>query len=295
MALKLRNDCDYSNYAFIQWAVGVFRSDAGGSTECVVMSNEGFGYIPWGVFLPRSARILPSDTLADNEFRERWFACHDPAEVLVEYAKLRARRGSHLVALAATADSPAGRVPGVEYAVVPPRKMGDQYSKPVLDDLHAHRLQALHPDLYAKLQRLTATATDARLVENKVVVVLAMQMIDAVQMSGVGMPLELRQMWSELGTGDGISEDAWEQYKVASGVYFVNLSANRPKPGAGVTDRERYNGQWVAARAMELLRGWEKRPTAVEDMVYAAAAAYPGDFASKFEFLLRAAEAEMGR
>ncbi len=54
--------------------------------------------------------------------------------------------------------------------------------------------------------------------------------------------------------------------------------------------REQYRGQWVAARAMELLQGWERRPIATADMVYAAATAYPGDFAAKLEPLLRGPE-----
>ena len=100
------------NIPCIEWAVGVFRSEAGGATECVVTSNEGFGFIPWGVFLPRSARLMSADMLADNGFREHWFGCEDPAQVMIEYAKLRAQRGSHLVALAVTQDSAQSRIPG---------------------------------------------------------------------------------------------------------------------------------------------------------------------------------------
>jgi hypothetical protein len=45
---------------------------------------------------------------------------------------------------------------------------------------------------------------------------------------------------------------------------------------------------------MEFLQGWERRPVDVADMVYAAAAAYPGDFATKFEMMLRLVESELG-
>lgn len=51
-------------------------------------------------------------------------------------------------------------------------------------------------------------------------------------------------------------------------------SAGRPPTG----DRERYQAQWVTARTMELLQGWERRPVDVADMVYAAATAYPWRF-----------------
>src|SRR6185437_554215 len=71
----------------LDWAVGVYRSTSG--SETVVMSGDGSGYVPVGVFLPRSTRLLVSDPLVDREFRERWFGWADPARLLVEYAALR--------------------------------------------------------------------------------------------------------------------------------------------------------------------------------------------------------------
>ena len=116
-------------------------------------------------------------------------------------------------------------------------------------------------------------------------------MIDAVKMStGVQTPPELRQMWDALGTGDDISDDAWQQYLLASMVVFVNLSASRPKADASAAEREHFHAQWVAARAMEFLRGWQRTPADVADMIYASAVAYRGDFAVKFEPLLRVVE-----
>ena len=112
LALKLRRDCDGARYPIIEWAVGMFRGEAGGATECAVMSNEGFGYTPWGVFLPRATRLLATDPLADSEFRAKWFGCNDAGQVLAEYAKLRAQRGSHLVAVGLTTQSGCERVSG---------------------------------------------------------------------------------------------------------------------------------------------------------------------------------------
>lgn len=254
-------------------------------------SNEGFGDIPWGVFLPRSARLLGADKLADNGFRTHWFGCEDPAEVMVEYAKLRAERGSHLIALGVTRDSAQSRIPGVEYGVCPPRTLNEVYSEPVLDDMHTHRLEVLYPDLFARLQRLTATEDATRAFANQACVPLAMQMIDAVQTAaGVQSPPELRQMWDVLGTGDAISDDEWQHYLMASTVFYVNLSASRLPLDAGVAERERYHAEWVTARTMEFLRGWQRNPADVADMIYASAVAYPGDFAVKFEPLLRVVE-----
>jgi hypothetical protein len=291
LALKLRRDCDGARYPCIEWAVGIFRSEANGGSACVVTSNEGFGYVPWGVFLPRSARLMASDKLVDRDFRDRWFGCDDPAQVMVEYAKLRAERGSHLVALGVTTQSAFARAPGVECGVSAPRNLDEQYRTPVLTDLHAHRLELLHPDLFTRVQRLAATECQTRALANQACVPLAVQMIDAVKTSaGVQTPPELRQMWDALGTGDDISDDAWQQYLLASMVVFVNLSASRPTLDASAAERENYHAQWVAARAMEFLRGWQRKPADVADMIYASAVAYPGDFAVKFEPLLRVVE-----
>ena len=296
LALKLRRDCDAAKYPCIEWAVGIFRSEVGGATECVVTSNEGFGYIPWGVFLPRSARLLGADKLVDNGFREQWFGCKDPAQVMAAYAKQRGQRGSRLVALAITSDSPESRVPGVEYGVCPPRNLNELCSEPVLDDMHAHRLEVLYPDLFARLQRITSSAEETRAFASQACVPLAMQMIDAVHTAAdVQSPPELRQMWDVLGTGDVISDDDWQAYLMASMVFYVNVSASRLPLDAGVAERERYRAQWVAARTMEFLRGWQRTPPDIADMVYAAAVAYPGDFAVKFEPHLRAPEAALAR
>ncbi|WP_293002550.1 hypothetical protein [Mycobacterium sp.] len=291
LALKLRRDCDGARYPVIEWAVGMFRGEAGGATECAVMSNEGFGYTPWGVFLPRATRLLATDPLADSEFRAKWFGCNDAGQVLAEYAKLRTQRGSHLLAVGLTTQSGSERVPGVEYGICPPRNMNENCSEPVLDDMHAHRLEVLHPDLFTRVQRLTDTDAASRAFASQVCVPLAIQMIDAVQMStDVQTPPELRQMWDLLGTGDTISDADWQDYLMASMVEYVNLSAGRPRHDAGVAERERYHAQWVCARTMEFLRGWRHSTPDVADMIYAAAAAYPGDFGVKLEPLLRVLE-----
>ena len=47
-------------YGCVDWCVGIFKTGYG--IDTVVVSNEGAGYIPPGVFLPRSARTLFSDT-----------------------------------------------------------------------------------------------------------------------------------------------------------------------------------------------------------------------------------------
>ena len=87
LAWELARAGDLRNY-LLDWAVGKFRSSSG--SETVVISNDGSGYVPDGVYLPRDVRLLVADPLVEQEFRDYWFGWQDPARVLVAYAGLRA-------------------------------------------------------------------------------------------------------------------------------------------------------------------------------------------------------------
>ena len=99
LAWKLQHAAQVVGYP-IEWAVGVFRSPSG--METVITSNDGASFIPAGVFVPRSVRVLAADPLVDDHFRQLWFGWADPARVLIEYAHLRADMGWRLVAAATT-------------------------------------------------------------------------------------------------------------------------------------------------------------------------------------------------
>lgn len=296
---QLRRDCDAAGYPCIDWAVGVLRSEADGSTEVVFTSNEGFGYIPWGVFVPRSARLLTADPLADTAFRQHWFGWHDPASMFLAYAELRAQRSSRLMALAVTERSAALRGAKFEWAVCPRDTSDSTVNTTQPDDMHLHRLEVQFPDLYARIVRL-ATHSES-VVVNQVVVPLAMQMVDAIKRgsAGVDCPRQLREMWDALGCGDEIAEDAWREFEQAADLYYVTSGASSGRPGfagdGGLLDtsgRDLYRDQWLVARTMEVVRGWARRPVPVADMVYAAAAGYPGDFREKLEPMLDLLERE---
>ncbi len=58
-------------YAVLDWCVGIFNTPAGPQT--VIVSSEGAGYIPIGVFVPAKANMLFSDSGLHAAFRKRWF------------------------------------------------------------------------------------------------------------------------------------------------------------------------------------------------------------------------------
>ena len=97
LALKLRRDCDGAKYPCIEWAVGIFRSEVGGATECVVTSNEGLRLHPLGCFLAAIEHgLLGADQLADNGFRDQlvWLQRSRPGDGRVRETAGAARLSS---------------------------------------------------------------------------------------------------------------------------------------------------------------------------------------------------------
>ena len=60
-AIKLAYELLHASrmYPGLHWCVGIFKVATG--TETVIVSNDGASYIPPGVYVPRSARVLFAD------------------------------------------------------------------------------------------------------------------------------------------------------------------------------------------------------------------------------------------
>lgn len=293
----------------LDWAVGVFRSPSG--SETVAVSNDGSGYVPEGVVLPRGVRLAVADSpLVDREFRRRWFGWADPARVLVEYAALRADDDWRMVAAATTAEVGAFRSAGVEHTKVSRREedrpagLAADWSAPVLDDMHVHRLQLEYPDLYERLAKLAGMAQSA---QERVIFPLTQVLIRELRQVDECPKEAIQPVWAVVETGRELDSAAWETFNTACDSYFLSVGAKRP---GGYTDDDlrpeqvpaqihaHYRGQWVAARVMEHLKGWGVRPLPLADMVYAAVAAEVacnGDVRTVLEPGLRQIEQEMPR
>lgn len=283
----------------MEWAVGVFRSPTG--TETVVMSGDGSGYVPVGVCLPRSARLLVSDPLADSSFRTRWFGWADPGRVLVEYAKLRAGEDWILVAAATTGLPDALRSAGVDHAVVNRREDGrpaglpTDWQPPSLDHQHQHRLELEHADLYERLSRLGGV--DRRLQERVIFPVTRALVESLVGLDEI--PRELRVAWNAVSSAHDLDAAGWAAFDASCAEMFLSVGAKRP---GGISDtpsrpddvpmaiHQYYRGQWAVARAMEHFGGWAGTPMPLADMVYAAMAAARIDVRSALVDALRSVE-----
>ena len=147
-------------YPGVHWCVAVVKTANG--TETVITSNDGAGYIPPGVFIPRTAKHLFSDPLLDNAFQAKWFGWVNPSATMVAYAAHRAVFDPNydLYALAATTDPGGSSVLPARRAGVPHYQDCDSTQSPIapddpapeLDATRLHRLAVIDPQSYAQLR-----------------------------------------------------------------------------------------------------------------------------------------------
>lgn len=281
LAARLVADCTAVGYPTIDWCAGVFRS-ADGAADMVVASNAGFGYVPTFVYVPRTARVIGSDPLVDQAFRNRWLGWADPARILVEYGRLRPE-GWRLVAAATTVDDvDALRDNGIECRIAQRPANGNLLSPPVLDADHQHRLELEHRDVYERMAPLMEPEVEGW-VRERLAVPLAQATMHDLAAGGVDCPQELRTVWSTLMSGQGAPTLAeWGEFCAESGKAYLEPDYSRPLgdplPEPSARPPERYWTPWQQARAMEVVFGWYRKDHLAEvlpvpDMAYAAAAA----------------------
>ncbi|MFA4085218.1 hypothetical protein ONA92_26350 [Mycobacteroides salmoniphilum] len=254
-------------FAGIDWCVGVFRSE-GGAVETVVTSNEGAGYVPAGVFLPRSARLLFADSVVDKAFRDQWFGFTEPVATMMAYAELRREPSGKLPLYAVAASSMMGgalgaaEVAGVEhvhlcYPADSPFAVtdGDQ----VLDDLHVHRLTVVDPESsawFANKDRTVGEVT-ARCAE---LTSAAWGAVGARLGSGdMLVPDVGAAVYNTLQFGDVVDAKRWDQLWEAMCEAQWSAAAVRPDADSAVSV-ELYSARHDIARLMEMLYWWRPSP-----------------------------------
>ncbi|WP_346407971.1 hypothetical protein [Mycolicibacterium conceptionense] len=283
LAWKLQHASSCVSYNAIDWAVGVFRSPSG--TETVITSNDGAGYIPYGVYVPRSVRLLSADPLVDGHFRQLWFGWNDPARVLIEYARLRSDSGWRLVAAATTGAPTALRDEGVEHPPTCSRETnplmrGERpVAPPTLDGLHVHRLSLLWPEVYPRLLRVmdAEPVYQERIVNAVTALMLNAATTQAVAVQG-GIPDAFRRIWLSRGGGPEPNAQEWAAYDAEVSTFNMLVAMSRPAfmgasdPSETVDELRNYEAHWLVARTAEHVGGWAQRPLPLPDMCYAALA-----------------------
>lgn len=269
---------DSRMYPYMDWCVGVFRTQSG--VETLIVNSDGAGYIPVGVFVPRSARMLFADPGLGAEFCARWFSWANPAETMLAYAELAAKNNPNveLWALAVSTDHGGSSVPARR--VVPHFEDCARALSPIpeaapasaLDESHMHRLETLDRALYARLTgfgdgplpdrseawRTTLASTHA-----------VLGRVGAIR--DFAVPPVVRQVMDLLSKGLPVPQDKWQAMEAAH-IDALMYSASL-RPGRMVNDEA--SGVHVGAyhdlaRLAELLLLWRLDSIKYPEIAYLA-------------------------
>jgi hypothetical protein len=262
-------------YAAIDWCVGVFKTPSGPQT--VVVSSEGAGYIPPGVFLPRSVRLLFSDPGLPDAFRARWFAWVNPAQTTLAFAATFTELDPNieLYAVAVSTDhggsALAARDAGVPHyedcsLLVSP--ISADAPAPNLDTNRMHRLEALDRAEYARLTRTPDRSESWTTTETAVRVALSR----ASALLGFSVPPAIRQISQVLGNGEAVTDEQWSNLEMVRVNAILDSASQRPgrmldSVGASPYARAYHN----LARLAELLALWRGNDPQHAEIAYTAA------------------------
>jgi len=209
-------------YPYMDWCVGVFRTASG--VETVIVNSDGAGYLPVGVFVPRSARLLFADPGLDAQFRARWFSWANPAETMLAYAELavKANPNVELWALAVSTDHggstmPArGVAPHVEDCARASSPIPDTAPTSALDEGHMHRLETLDRALYARLTGFGEGPPPDRSEAWRTTVTAAQQVLGRVgAIRDIAVPPVIRHVIDLLSKGLRVPDDKWQDVEAA--------------------------------------------------------------------------------
>ncbi|MBE5408268.1 hypothetical protein E3G38_004925 [Mycobacteroides abscessus] len=249
-------------YPALDWCVAVFRSE--GVTETVVTSNEGAGYIPVGVFLPRSARHLFSDPLVDGDFQDQWFGYTDPVATMMAYAELRRGDDGTLPVHALAASSLMGGALAVaEEAGVEHLHLCDKSESPyegsnvdfVLDELHMHRLGVVDPQLSSWMHADDRTLAEITARADELSTKAFHATSARLGASQIMIPVIGAAVFNQLSNGEVVDDSLWDELFSEMRLAQATSGAARPvaEGGLGV---EVYRCRHDIVRLLEMLYWW---------------------------------------
>ncbi|MDO3042037.1 hypothetical protein [Mycobacteroides abscessus] len=249
-------------YPALDWCVAVFRSE--GVTETVVTSNEGAGYIPVGVFLPRSARHLFSDPLVGGDFQDQWFGYTDPVATMMAYAELRRGEDGALPVHALAASSLMGGALAVaEEAGVEHLHLCDRSESPyegsnvdfVLDELHMHRLGVVDPQLSSWMHADDRTLAEITARADELSTKAFHATSARLGSSQIMIPVIGAAVFNQLSNGEVVDDSLWDELFSEMRLAQATSGAARPvaEGGLGV---EVYRCRHDIVRLLEMLYWW---------------------------------------
>ena len=269
---------DSRKYVWMDWCVGVFRTPSG--VETVIVNSEGAGYIPRGVFVPRSARMLFADRDLSPEFRTRWFSWANPAETMLAYAEFVAasRPDVELWAVAVSTESGGssvpirGTVPHFEDCARKTSPVAETAPTSRLDAAHVHRLETLDRALYARLTGFGDGPLPDQSEGWRTTVSAAQTVLGrAGAIRDLAVPPVIREVLDMLGKGLPVRGERWQALAAAHVDALMNSAGLRPglmlsDEPAGTHARAYHD----LARLIEILQLWN-----LDDQTDGPAIKYP--------------------
>jgi hypothetical protein len=269
---------DSRMYPYMDWCVGVFRTSSG--IETLIVNSEGAGFIPAGVFVPRSARMLFADGGLSTEFRARWFSYANPAETMLAYAELAAehRADIDLWALAVSTDDGGTSMPArsalqhFEECSRMTSPLGDSAPVSRLDDVHAHRLETLDRALYSRLTGFgDGPLPDRSEAWRTTVSAAQMALGRAGSIPDLAVTPAIREVLDLLGQGLPVPSSRWQELEAAHiGVVMAGAGLRPGRMAADSAAVAHVLAYHDLARLIELLLLWRLDSIAYPEIAYLA-------------------------
>jgi hypothetical protein len=269
---------DSRMYPYMDWCVGVFRTSSG--IETLIVNSEGAGFIPAGVFVPRSARMLFADGGLSTEFRARWFSYANPAETMLAYAELAAehRADIDLWALAVSTDDGGTSMPArstlqhFEECSRMTTPLGDDAPVSRLDDVHSHRLETLDRALYSRLTGFgDGPLPDRSEAWRTTVSAAQMALGRAGSIPDLAVTPAIREVLDLLGQGLPVPSSRWQELEAAHiGVVMAGAGLRPGRMAADSGAVAHVLAYHDLARLIELLLLWRLDSIAYPEIAYLA-------------------------
>ncbi|WP_164478771.1 hypothetical protein [Mycolicibacterium stellerae] len=267
-------------YPGLHWCVGIFKVATG--VETIIVSNDGASYIPPGVYVPRSARVLFADPELSSGFQAKFFGWVNPTVTMVAYAAERAVLDPNveLYALAATTDPGGSSVLPARRAGVPHYQDCDSTRSPIdpatpapeLDESRLHRLAVMSPQSYEQLVDATLPPTERRSAAWEATAGAVATALAGVEPLRIEVAPVIREVLGGLASGSPISDEQWSalaEVRLYGKSLFMRPGFIEVEPSGDPNTTVLYRAHHNLDRAVEALSLWRGDNPDYADIVYA--------------------------
>ncbi len=267
-------------YPGLHWCVGIFKTATG--TETVIVSNDGASYIPPGVYVPRSARLLFADPELPASFQAKWFGWVNPTATMVAYAAERSVLDPNveLYAVAATTDPGGSSVLPARRAGVPHYQDCDSTRSPFeptapipeLDESRLHRLAVMSPQSYEQLTDANLPPTERHSAAWDATAGAVATALAGAEPLRIEVAPVIREILGALASGSPISDEQWSalaEVRMYGKSLFMRPGFIEVEPSGDPNTTVLYRAHHNLDRAVEALSLWRGDNPDFADIVYA--------------------------